>query len=157
MGSIDLFIHVQYSRKHTDGQDYLPSVKCIFVSCPPTKDYMLPRQITLFIGTDGKGNLYRRQMEVVRPYRWRNLYTIGNMDFRFATSYRALPILSQAYQRKRLFLPLLKCIFVSRPPTKHNMPLHQITLFIGTDGKSNLPSANGGCPYVWMKKRIYHP
>ena len=28
----DLFIHVQYYRKHTDGQDYLPSVKCVFVS-----------------------------------------------------------------------------------------------------------------------------
>ena len=33
MASVELAtIHVQYFRKHTDGKDYLKSVKCIFVS-----------------------------------------------------------------------------------------------------------------------------
>ena len=30
-------IHVQYSRKHTDGKDYLPSVIYIFVSWTPAE------------------------------------------------------------------------------------------------------------------------
>ena len=39
------FIHVQYSRKHTDGKSYLPSVINVFVSCTPAGHCIYAHQI----------------------------------------------------------------------------------------------------------------